>query len=379
MYRPGFARGAWPHNPRAAAWRRPSLVVCGCKLPALGDFIQPVRQAPTSGELAQALAAALEQELPAPVEVVELERLTGGASRETWSFDAVDAMGERHGLILRRDFPERAEATGEVAVAELGRSVELVLQRALHAAGALVPRPLGAPPQELGLRDCYLMERIDGESRPRAIARKPELAGVRARLAEDTGHALARIHSVDVTSIPGLPQSGVEQQLALVRKFLDDGPAPRPALELGLRWSREHRPRSSSEPRLVHGDFRNGNLIVGEDGLLAVVDWEYAHLGEPLEDLGFLCMRPWRFGNDDAEVGGFGSRDQLYRAYEEAGGGPVDPELVRFWEVVGNLKWGALCVLRGMEHASGKKRSVELAAIGRRVAETEYDLLELLS
>jgi aminoglycoside phosphotransferase (APT) family kinase protein len=109
-----------------------------------------------------------------------------------------------------------------------------------------------------------------------------------------------------------------------------------------------------------------------------VVDWEYAHLGEPLEDLGFLCMRPWRFGNDGAEVGGFGSREELYRSYEEAGAGPVDPEQVRFWEVLGNLKWGALCVLRGMEHVSGRKRSVELAAIGRRVAETEHDLLELL-
>src|SRR5438270_2037422 len=97
MYRPGFARVAWPHNPRAAAWHRPSLVACGCSLPAPGDFIQPVRQAPTSGELAQALAAALGQELPAPIEVVELERLTGGASRETWSFDAVDADRQSHG------------------------------------------------------------------------------------------------------------------------------------------------------------------------------------------------------------------------------------------------------------------------------------------
>ena len=257
--------------------------------------------------------------------------------------------------------------------------MELALHRALHEAGTLVPRPLGAPPAKLGLRGCYLMERVDGESRPRAIARKPELADVRSRLASDAGRALAKIHSVDTANVPRLPQSGVDEQLTLVRRFLDRGPAPRPALELGLRWCRERRPDSSGDPRLVHGDFRNGNLIVGEDGLRAVVDWEYAHLGEPLEDLGFLCMRPWRFGNDDAEVGGFGSRTDLYRAYEQAGGGPVDPDVVHFWEVLGTLKWGALCVLRGMEHVSGGKRSVELAAIGRRVAETEYDLLELLA
>lgn len=332
----------------------------------------------TTGELAQALAAALGEQLPAPVQVQQLERLTGGASRETWSFDAIDATGERHALILRRDFAERAEP-GEQGVAELGRTVELALHRALHQAGVPVARPLDAPPEQVGLGDCYLMERVEGESRPRAIARKAELADVRARLAADTGRALAAIHAVDTTTLPRLPLSGLDEQLALVRKMLDDGPVPRPALELGLRWCRNHSPEPSGDPRLVHGDFRNGNLIVGEDGLRAVVDWEYAHLGEPFEDLGFLCMRPWRFGNDDAEAGGFGSRTDLYQSYEEAGGGPVDPGLVRFWEVLGNLKWGALCVLRGMEHVSGKKRSVELAAIGRRVAETEYDLLELLA
>jgi aminoglycoside phosphotransferase (APT) family kinase protein len=336
-----------------------------------------VAQAPTSGELGETLATALAEELPAPVEVEGLERLTGGASRETWSFDAVDATHVRHALVLRRDFPERADPGHDAAV-ELDRAVELALHRTLHRAGVPVPRPLGAPSEELGLRDCYLMERVEGESRPRAIARKPELAGVRARLVLDAGRALAAIHAVDPATLPPLPHSGPEEQLALVRRMIDDGPAPRPALELALRWCHERAPTRSAPPRLVHGDFRNGNLIVGEDGLRAVVDWEYAHLGDPLEDLGFLCMRPWRFGNDDAEVGGFGSREDLYRAYEEAGGGSVDPDAVRFWEVLGNLKWGALCVLRAMEHVCGRKRSVELAAIGRRIAETEYDLLELL-
>jgi aminoglycoside phosphotransferase (APT) family kinase protein len=327
-------------------------------------------------DLVEALATALADFLPGPVAVEALERLTGGASRETWSFDALDANGERHGLILRRDFPERGEA-GD-AGGNVDRAAELALHSALYAAGVPVARPLGAPRDGLGLRDCYVMERVEGESRPRAIARKPELASVRARLAADAGRALSRIHGVDTSALPPLPRSGIEDQLSLVRTMLDEGPAPRPALELALRWCRERAPAPSAQPALVHGDFRNGNLIVGEDGLRAVVDWEYAHLGEPLEDLGFLCMRPWRFGNDDAEVGGFGARRELYGSYEEAAGRPVDPQEVRFWEVLGNLKWGALCVLRAMEHVSGRKRSVELAAIGRRVAETEFDLLELL-
>jgi aminoglycoside phosphotransferase (APT) family kinase protein len=336
-----------------------------------------VVQALTSGELGETLAEALADELPGPVAVEGLERLTGGASRETWSFDAIDATGARHGLVLRRDFPERSDE-GDHPVGELDRSGELALQRVLHAAGVPVPRPLDAPREEPGLHDCFVMERVEGESRPRAIARKPELAEIRARLAADAGRALAAIHAIDTATLPGLPYSGVEDQLVLVRRMLDEGPAPRPALELSLRWCRQRAPAPAREPQLVHGDFRNGNLIVGDDGLRAVVDWEYAHLGEPLEDLGFLCMRPWRFGNDAADVGGFGSREDLYRAYEGAGGGAVDPERVRFWEVLGNLKWGALCVLRGIEHVSGRKRSVELAAIGRRVAETEHDLLELV-
>jgi aminoglycoside phosphotransferase (APT) family kinase protein len=332
----------------------------------------------TPEALADELAAWLSSsgELPGPVAIERLERLTGGASRETWSFDAVDADDACHHLILRRDFPERVRADTDTAD-EIDRALELDLQQVLYAAGVPVPRPLGAPPDS-DLTACFVMERIDGESRPRAITRKPELAAVRARLAADVGRALAAIHTVDPGKLPPLSHLGISQQFAMVREMLDRGPSPRPVLEFALRWCRRAAPAPSPRPRLVHGDFRNGNLIVGEDGLRAVVDWEYAHLGEPLEDLGFLCMRPWRFGNDEAEVGGFGARDDLYRAYERAGGEAVDPERVRFWEVLGNLKWGALCVLRGKEHVSGEKRSVELAAIGRRVAETEYDLMELL-
>lgn len=331
--------------------------------------------APSAEEVARALAAALAEVLPGPVRVERLERLTGGASRETWSLDACDASGERHALVLRRDFPERSDSD---AAGDVGRPAELALTEALHAAGAPVPRPLGAPVAGHELGDCYLMERIEGESRPRAIVGKPELAVARVRLAADCGSALAGVHAIDPVLLPSLPTSGLDEQLALCRSMLDAGPALRPVLELALRWCHDRGPAPSREPRLVHGDFRNGNLIVGERGLRAIIDWEYAHLGEPLEDLGFLCMRPWRFGNDEAEVGGFGSRDDLYRAYAEVAGREVDPDAVRFWEVIGNLKWGALCALRGQEHVERRRRSVELAAIGRRVVECEYDLLELI-
>ena len=117
--------------------------------------------------------------------------------------------------------------------------------------------------------------------------------------------------------------------------------------------------------------------MVGPDGLRAVLDWELAHLGDPIEDLGWFCVRAWRFGSTDP-AGGFGSRDELLAAYEAAGGGAVDPAELHWWEVLGTLKWGVICVMQATAHLTGLSRSVELAAIGRRVCETEHDLLELL-
>jgi hypothetical protein len=128
---------------------------------------------------------------------------------------------------------------------------------------------------------------------------------------------------------------------------------------------------------VVHGDFRTGNLLVDRRGLAAVLDWELAHLGDPLEDLGWFCVRAWRFGSPKP-AGGFGTRARLVAAYEAHGGGPVDPAVLRWWEVMGTLSWGVICLIQAATHLSGASRSVELAAIGRRVAETELDLLRLL-
>jgi aminoglycoside phosphotransferase (APT) family kinase protein len=327
--------------------------------------------------LEDALAEALVPHCGEGVRIERLERLTGGASRESWAFDAVDRDGRRHPLVLRRDFAARAG--GEVPWEEgIDRATELELQHVLHAAGVPVPRPLFAPDTGLGLESCFVMERVEGESRPRALARKDELGDLRARMLPELGAALARIHTLDVEGLPPLPQSPAKAQLELCRRMLDLAPRPRPVLELALRWLAGQEAELPRRAQLVHGDFRNGNFIATQEGLRAVIDWEYAHLGDPLEDIGFLCMRAWRFGADEREVGGIGDRAELYSAYAGAGGEPVEPERVRFWEVAGNLKWGALCQLRALEHIEGRQRSVELAAIGRRVSETELDLLELL-
>ncbi len=123
----------------------------------------------------------------------------------------------------------------------------------------------------------------------------------------------------------------------------------------------------------MHGDFRLGNVIVDDEGLAAVIDWELAHRGDPMEDLGWLCVKAWRFGSSEP-VAGVGRYEDLFAAYEAAGGAPVDPETVRWWEVLGTLKWGIMCIMQASAHLTGMARSHELAAIGRRVCENEYDL-----
>ncbi|MCZ7536766.1 MAG: phosphotransferase family protein [Acidimicrobiia bacterium] len=153
---------------------------------------------------------------------------------------------------------------------------------------------------------------------------------------------------------------------------------PHPAFELGLRWLGENPPPQRADPCLVHGDYRNGNFIVGPDGVRSVLDWELAHLGDPVEDLGWLCVKSWRFGVNDRVVGGFGDVDELLDAYERAGGARPDIDTLRYWIVFGTLKWGVICIAQAFTHLQGFVTSVELATLGRRVAETEWDLLSLL-
>jgi aminoglycoside phosphotransferase (APT) family kinase protein len=118
-------------------------------------------------------------------------------------------------------------------------------------------------------------------------------------------------------------------------------------------------------------------MLFDEQGLNGVIDWELAHFGDPLEDLGWVMMRSWRFGGGKP-VAGVGDREPFIRAYEEEAGRTIDREQVRFWEIYANLWWGVITINQADGYLSGHNRSVELAAIGRRTAETEIELLNLL-
>jgi aminoglycoside phosphotransferase (APT) family kinase protein len=324
------------------------------------------RLAPAVDHLAAAVGGLLGEILDDPsVRIEGLHRLSGGASRETWSFTAVGRGGVARPLILRRDPP---------GAVKQGMAMEARLFEAAAAAGVPVPTLLAASDDPAVLGSPFLlMEHVDGETIPRKILRGEAFKGARPKLARQCGEILARLHAIDPTDVDGLDRA---DQLAAFRQVLDELGQPHPAFELAFRWLEANRPPPSSDA-IVHGDFRHGNLIIGPDGVRAVLDWELAHCGDPLEDLGWLCVKAWRFGVD-LPVGGFGSYDDLLAGYHDAGGRHVDRESLRWWETFGTLRWGIICIMQAVAHTSGAVRSVELAAIGRRVCENEWDLLELL-
>ncbi|BBY43617.1 phosphotransferase family protein [Mycolicibacterium celeriflavum] len=298
------------------------------------------------------------------VAVENLRALTGGASRTTWAFDAVTSDRTR-ALILRTGPPDDVHASMEL---------EARVQQRAAAAGAPVPHILAADNSLAALGNPYLIcEAIGGETIVRRIHRALDDTG-RERLLHHCARALAAIHRADYDGV-GLSAS---DQLAEWQDRLDEMGDTTATFEWAFRWLAAHRPAPSRQV-LVHGDFRMGNLIVDDSGLAAVLDWELVHLGERYEDLAWFCIRAWRFGApEELGAGGLGSVETFLRAYESASGEPLDRDAFRWWLTVATLRWGVICRFQAERHLSGQAESVELAAIGRRVSETEWDVLDLL-
>ena len=310
--------------------------------------------------LDEKLAGVLSPVLGGPVTVENLHALTGGASRSTWAFEA----GQRK-LILRTGPPDDVHA---------GMELEAQTQKLAAAEGTPVPHVLIADDSASPLGVPYLVcDFIDGEAIAPRILRKLDEAA-RARLLEQCAQALAATHRVDPTNA----ELRRDDQMALWRAQLDEMGDTTATFEWTLRWLAANRP-PPSPPVLVHGDFRMGNLIIDDGQLAAVLDWELVHVGEIYEDLAWFCIRAWRFGAPQSRgVGGLGSLEQFLSAYERASGTTVDRVGMRWWLIRATLSWGIICRYQAERHLSGRSRSVELAAIGRRVCETEWDLLDLL-
>lgn len=294
------------------------------------------------------------------VSISNLQRLSGGASRETWRFTA-----DHEEFVLQRVRP------GTIG----GFQVEPRVLSAAHHAGVPVAELVVDGAERTELQSPFMIVRqVEGETIARKILRDERFDRARIALTSQLGVAAAQLHQIDTASIPGLV---ADDQMNRYQTVLRDLGEPHPVFEAALRWLHINQPESTSAC-LVHGDYRLGNIMVNEQGLAAILDWELAHIGDPMEDLGWLCVRAWRFGGA-FPAAGLGTYDELFDAYASVTGVRPDPDVVRWWEILGTVKWGIICISQAATHLMGIARSHELAAIGRRVCENEYDLIELLT
>ena len=328
-------------------------------------------------EINQDLARVLTRVMPEFVALQHCARLSGGASQETYAVDIITRDGPRR-LALRRS------PGGEIDARDYGGpglAIEARLMALARAAGVPAPEILHVLDSGDGLGDGFVMEWLNGETLGARIVKGEQFAAVRQRLAYQCGEILARIHAIDVEA-HGLgehlerltPAAFVERQWAYYRKL----GTPQPMIDFTARWLLEHLP-AERPLTLVHNDFRNGNLMVSPSaGVIGVLDWEVAHIGDPMRDLGWICTNSWRFGQSQLPVGGFGLREDLFAGYAAASGLAVDAERVRYWEVFGSYWWAVGSLIMGEHYRHGADRSVERPAIGRRSSECQVDCVNLM-
>jgi len=332
----------------------------------------------SSDDFKASLEAYLADETGTDVRITAMTPLAGGASRDSWAFTA-EIDGDVQHLVLRKDFPTTMNEQA------LTRQQEFQLMNAAYESGVKVARMRfqSDDPAILGL-PFFIMDFVQGVSIGRKVIKSPELAVARDRLAPQMAEQLALIHRMDpaahgIDFLDG-PADGVSPaQYVLDHTYavLDELGVNSPPFEFALRWCADHQPTTHAVT-FVHGDFRLGNLLVDAHGLAAVIDWEFGHIGDPLEEIGYLCMRDWRFGNDHLHAAGVAHRETFITAYEQHSGTSVDRAAVDWWEIIGNIRWGVICLAQAERHLSGKDPSVELASLGRRSAEMQLEVLHLI-
>ena len=285
-----------------------------------------------------------------------------------------------------RELVVRVSPAGRADYEKTRREFEVL--RVAFERGVRCPRPIDVGQFESGA-DYLVMSRVRGESNPRQLVTSDQYAGARNRLIEQLAEDLARIHQIlpdDVAAAPNMrgPAPGEDPLVyhrreaeAMFRVFLLN---PHPAIEWAFRWldrQIEQLPRPQRAPCVVHGDFRIGNVMYDDEGLTALLDWEGTHIGEPEEDIAWLCTRVWRFGKNELEAGGIAPREEWVHAYEVASALVISRERVATWEVLQNIRWAEITMMQARAHLDGHTQSHELAAIGRRTAETELEILRL--
>lgn len=321
------------------------------------------------------LAASLSRTIPDYTNLVSARRLSGGASQETYRVEIETRMGLQT-LAMRR----AAAGVGGGIGGAPGIEGEAALFRIARDAGVPEPEIYHVFSAEEELGEGFVMEWLDGETVGGRILRAPELEAIRPLLAFQCGEILARIHGIDPVA------SGLVDRLKTVttRDYVTDVweryrsfETAMPMIDYTARWLLDHLP-DEAEPRLVHNDFRNGNIMVAPEGIVAVLDWELAHLGDPIRDLGWICTNSWRFGRHELPVGGFGRLEDLLDGYESVSGVRVDQEHVHFWEVFGSFWWSASSLAMAAFWRAGADKTVERPGIARRSSECQVDCANLI-
>jgi aminoglycoside phosphotransferase (APT) family kinase protein len=326
----------------------------------------------------QRLTEYLEAVTAKEVAIETLQPLTGGMSRDSWLVKA-EIGGETQPLVLRRDLTTSTDNR------VLERDQEFRVMKAAHEAGVNVPRPRWYCLEPAILDEPFMiMDYAEGVSSGQQLVSDKALAEARKALPGQMGEQLAKIHAIDPVEHkldflahprPGF--SPAQETIVQIRAILLKLAVHNPVFEFGLRWVEQHVPKADKIV-LLHGDFQVGNFVVNNKGLNGIIDWEFARIGDPLEDLAWPCLRDWRYGNGDLQLGGIGPREPFIQAYEQASGLKVDRKAVDFWEILGNLRWAVICLSQANRHLSGSAPRVELASLGRRSAEMQYEMLRLI-
>lgn len=312
------------------------------------------------------------------VDITLAKSLSGGAIQENWLLECTFTGG---GMPGRRALVLRSDAASAVA-SSLPRAEEFKVLRAAFTAGVSVPEPLWlCEDTAVTGRAFYLMPRIGGVALGSKVVKDLSLGGDRKALGRNLAEELAKIHGIEpghegLAFLPLPKNSPAQDAIQALRGYLDDLSESRPALEWGLRWAERNQPQTG-DLTLVHRDYRTGNYLVDERGLTAILDWEFAGWGDPMSDIGWFCAECWRFSRPDLEAGGIVDRKLFYAGYEMASGRNIEPESVRFWELMAHIRWAVIALQQTHRHLSGTERSLELALIGRRLPELELSILQM--
>lgn len=335
---------------------------------------------PASDEMKQNFNRAIASALKRPgLRIVDISLLGGGAIQENWivrvADDQVGGPGEEV-FVLRTD------AASGVAVSH-SREVEYNLLMAATKAGVTVPKPVAFADEDNPLgRSFFLMEAVEGTALGQKVVRSPLYERARNGLAFRLGQELARIHAMEVggalsAELGKRPISPAASLIQSYREHLENIGRLSPIIEFALRWLHLHAP-ASEEVVLVHRDFRTGNYMIDQNGLTAILDWEFSGWGDPMEDVGWFCSGDWRFGCDQLEAGGIGQRQEFYDGYRSESGRTIDPTVIIYWEVMAATRWAIIALQQAERLKSGEERRLELALIGRRVHFSERIVLNLI-